>query len=98
MKLHHEHNAYRISLPTGNVYDADEPGTFEVPEDVGRLFIGRPGWHEGSAPRPEVPVPARKRAQKPQGAASGTPIAERSLTGLNEPPILALRDDLEAVA
>ena len=48
----------------GEVYDREKDGSFEVPDEVGRVFLSRVGWHEGLppfAPDEEAPAPARKR-------------------------------------
>jgi hypothetical protein len=45
MQIFHEAGATSTEHD-GVTYEADENGILDVPQDVGELFVRRPGWHE----------------------------------------------------
>jgi hypothetical protein len=68
MRLHQERalrrgTTARISHPGFDPIDIGPDGTFDVPDEVGAHFVGRPGWYEGPNPFEEAQAPkARKSA------------------------------------
>lgn len=60
-------NTHRISDGEA-VYDADETGTFEVPEKLGKALVRTPGWHEGESPFPPEDDTSKAKPRRP-----GTP-------------------------
>lgn len=39
----------------GVTYEIGEDGSFDVPDEVGQYYVGRPGWYEGPNPFAEQP-------------------------------------------
>jgi hypothetical protein len=52
----------------GVTYEIDPDGSFDVPEEVAAVLVGKPGWYEGPNP-----FPAEVEAQpKPRSRAKAT--------------------------
>lgn len=52
------------SCPEGAVFNIQDDGNFEVPEDVAKFFAKQPEWHIGASPFPPAEMVAEYEATK----------------------------------